>query len=172
VLGYPADDTFWSNGYTVDADALKGTAAVVDEPAGAGRAVLFAFDPLFRAYNDNGIHLMANALLAGAPARKATPATPGAGADALRAAAAKAPVPADLGGEWRPITVQVAQADLARTETVIGRYTHTAKAAVAGGSAYITIPNPRGLSADEHPFLRDMVHDLHASGIPLRSLVA
>jgi hypothetical protein len=170
VLTYPADDTFWFNGYTVDSDALKGTAAVVDEPAGAGSAVLFAFDPLFRAYNENGIHLMANALLAGAPVKKA--ASPGAGADSLRAAAAKAPVRADLGGEWRPITIQVAKADLARTETVIGRYTGTAKSAVAGDSAYITIPNPGGLSADEHPFLRDLVRDLHDTGVPLRSLVA
>jgi hypothetical protein len=172
VLSYPADSTFWSNGYTVKADTLKGTAAVVDEPAGAGSAVLFAFDPLFRAYNENGIHLMANALLAGPSAKKTASATPGAGADALRAAAAKAPVRADLGGEWRPITIQVAQADLARTQTVIGRYTTTAKAAVAGGSAYFTIPNPGGLSADEHPFLRDMVRALHDTGIPLRSLVA
>jgi hypothetical protein len=172
VLTYPADDTFWFNGYTVDSDALKGTAALVDEPAGAGSAVLFAFDPLFRAYNDNGIHLMANALLAGAPVKKAVSATPAAGADALRAAAAKAPVRADLGGEWRPITVQVAKADLARTQAVIGHYTGTAKSAVTGDSAYITIPNPGGLSADEHPFLRDMVRDLHDTGIPLRSLVA
>jgi hypothetical protein len=182
VLTYPADDTFWSNGYTVDGDTLKGTAALVDEPAGAGSAVLFAFDPLFRAYNENGIHLMANALLAGAPVKKAAsekaasdkqrPAIPGAGADALRAEAAKAPVRADLGGEWRPITIQVAHADLARAEAVIGRYTTTAKATVADDSAYITIPNPRGLSADEHPFLRDMVRDLHDTGIPLRSLVA
>jgi hypothetical protein len=170
VLSYPADDTFWSNGYTVKGDTLKGTAALVDEPAGAGSAVLFAFDPLFRAYNENGIHLMANALLAGAPAKKT--AAPAAGVDALRAAAAKAPVRADLGGEWRPITIQVATADRARTEAVIDRYTNTAKATVAGGSAYITIPNPQGLAADEHPFLRDLVRDLHGAGISLRSLVA
>jgi hypothetical protein len=176
VLTYPADNTFWSNGYTVKGDTLKGTAALVDEPTGAGSAVLFAFDPLFRAYNENGIHLMANALLAGAPVKKAAakqrPATAGAGADALRAAAAKAPVRADLGGEWRPITIQVAQADLARAEAVIDRYTTTAKTAVADGSAYITIPNPEGLSADDHPFLRDMVRALHDTRIPLRSLVA
>ena len=176
VLTYPADDTFWSNGYTVDADALKGTAALVDEPAGAGSAVLFAYNPLFRAYNDNGIHLLANALLAGAPVKKAAAqqrlATPSAGTEALRAAAAKAPVQPNLGGDWRPITVKVAQADLARTQAVVGRYTKTARTAVSGGSAYVTIPNPEGLSADEHPFLRDMVRALHDAGIPLRSIVA
>ncbi|MEW1589301.1 M14 family zinc carboxypeptidase [Micromonospora vinacea] len=63
VLTYPTGDTFWANGYTVGADTLKGTAAVVDESTGAGRAVLFAFNPLFRAYNENGLHLVANALL-------------------------------------------------------------------------------------------------------------
>ncbi|RQX13060.1 carboxypeptidase, partial [Micromonospora ureilytica] len=63
VLTYPTGDNFWANGYTVGAETLKGTAAVVDEPTGAGRAVLFAFNPLFRAYNENGLHLVANALL-------------------------------------------------------------------------------------------------------------
>ncbi|MFL6054999.1 MAG: M14 family zinc carboxypeptidase [Actinoallomurus sp.] len=177
VLGYPADDTFWFNGYTVGGDTLKGTAAVVDEPAGAGNAVLFAFNPLFRGYNDSGAHLLANALLAGAQAKKAAAAqqrsaTAGADAEALRAAAAKAPVRANLGGEWRPITIQVAQADLARTEAIIARYTDTAKAETAGGTGYITIPNPQGLSADEHPFLRGLVRDLHDAGISPRLLVA
>ncbi|MEV5704984.1 M14 family zinc carboxypeptidase [Actinoallomurus sp. NPDC052274] len=177
VLNYPADDTFWSNGYTVHGDALKGTAALVDEPVGGGNAVLFAFDPMFRAYNDSGIHLLANALLAGAPVRKAaaTPqrtATAGADGNALRAAAAKAPVRENLGGEWRPITIQVSRADLARTEAVIARYTGTAKAETAGDTGYVTIPNPKGLSADEHPFLRDLVRDLHEAGISPRSLVA
>jgi hypothetical protein len=174
VLTYPADDTFWSNGYTVKGDTLKGTTALVAEPAGAGSAVLFAFDPLFRAYNESGMHLMANALLSGGAVEKAASARrpAAAGAAALRAAAAKAPVRADTAGDWRPITIQVGQGDRARAEAVIARYTGTAKTVTTGGSAYITIPNPQGLSADEHPFLRDLVQALHDTGIPLRSLVA
>ncbi|GAA0359501.1 M14 family metallopeptidase [Microbispora corallina] len=173
VLTYPADGTFWSNGYTVGADALKGTTALVDEPAGAGHAVLFAYNPLFRAYNENGIHLVANALLAPAqqaPQQRAAAPTPG--ADARRAAAEKAPEPDDLGGEWRPITIQVADADLARAQAVVAKYTGTARTASAGGSSYITIPNPQGLAADEHPFLRDLISDLRETGVPLRSVVA
>jgi hypothetical protein len=50
-------------------------------------------------------------------------------------------------------------------------HTGTARTASAGGSAYITIPNPEGLAADEHPFLHDMVADLQRTGIPLRSVV-
>ncbi|WP_218004788.1 M14 family zinc carboxypeptidase [Microtetraspora niveoalba] len=173
VLTYPDGDAFWSNGYTTKADALKGTVALVDEPTGAGHAVLFAYNPLFRAYNENGVHLVANALLlpAGNAAQRQLAATPGGDADALRAEAAKAAPADDLAGEWRPIVVQVADADAARTEAVVATYTDTARTASADGSTYVTIPNPEGLAADEHPFLRDMVRELNAAGIPLRSVV-
>ncbi len=169
VLSYPSDDTFWYNGYTVGADALKGTAVVVDEPTGAGRAVLFAFNPLFRAYNESGLQLVANALLY--PAAGPQPTLRAPSVDPARAAAAAQPAPANLGGEWRPIRIQVAAGDLARTRSVVGRYTDTATVEVAAGSAYLTIPNPSGLQFDEHPFLRDLVSDLRATGIPLRSVV-
>ncbi|MER7891604.1 M14 family zinc carboxypeptidase [Micromonospora sp. NPDC094482] len=173
VLSYPTGDTFWANGYTVGVDALRGTAAVVDEPTGSGRAVLFAFNPLFRAYNENGLHLVANALLypatVGAGERSAPPTAPG--VDPARARAAAAPVAADLGGEWRPITIEVASADLARTRSVVERFTGAARTSVAGGSAYLVIPNPTGLQVDEHPFLGDLVRALRDARVPLRSVV-
>lgn len=168
VLTYPSDDTFWHNGYTVHADTLKGTSVVVDEPTGAGHAVLFTFNPLFRAYNENGLQLVANALLhpAGTPSvqRSASP-------DPARAAAAAQPVAPNLGGEWRPARIQVAAADLTRAQSVISRYTNTATSAVVGDNAYLTIPNPDGLQPDEHPYLRDLVAALNAAQIPLRSVV-
>ncbi|WP_189331496.1 M14 family zinc carboxypeptidase [Actinoplanes ianthinogenes] len=167
VLTYPSGDTFWYNGYTVGSDLLKGTAVVVDEPTGAGRAVLFAFNPLFRGYEESGQQLVANALLApaGTPSalRAASPAP-------ARAAAAGQAAPANLGGEWRPSRIQVAAGDLARAQAVVRRYTSTATASVIGGSGYLTIPNPDGLQPDEHPFLRDLVTDLKAAGIPLRAV--
>ncbi|MDI5943344.1 carboxypeptidase, partial [Micromonospora sp. DH15] len=169
VLRYPSGDTFWANGYTVQGDALKDTVAVVDEPTGAGRAVLFAFNPLFRAYNESGLHLVANALLypsSGTAARTAPVQV-----DPDRAAAAATPVAENLGGEWRPFTIQVAADDLARTEAVVDRYTDTARVSVAHGSAYLVIPNPEGLQIDEHPFLGDLVRTLRAEQIPLRSVV-
>lgn len=169
VLTYPTGDTFWANGYTVGADTLKGTAAVVDEPTGAGRSVLFAFNPLFRAYNENGLHLVANALLypPGAPDARRTPGT-----DAARASAAAAPVAADLGGGWRPTTIEVAATDLARTRAIVERFTTDARTSAKGTSAYVLIPNPQGLQADEHPFTNDLVRALRAAGVPLRSVVA
>ncbi|MEV4823453.1 M14 family zinc carboxypeptidase [Micromonospora sp. NPDC049274] len=169
VLTYPTGDTFWANGYTVGADTLKGTAAVVDEPTGGGRSVLFAFNPLFRAYNENGLHLVANALLypPGAPGARRAPGT-----DAARASAAAAPVAADLGGGWRPITIEVAATDLARTRAIVDRFTTDARTSAKGTSAYVVIPNPQGLQADEHPFTNDLVRALRAAGVPLRSVVA
>ncbi|MCW3841370.1 M14 family zinc carboxypeptidase [Micromonospora yasonensis] len=175
VLSYPSDNTFWSNGYSVGSDALKGTVALVDEPTGAGRAVLFAFNPLFRAYTENAQHLVANALLypsraGAAPNRAALSRTTG--VDPARAAAAAAPVAENLGGEWRPITVEVAAGDRDRAEAVVARYTGTARVSVVNGSAYLVIPNRDGLQADEHPYLRDLVNALRDAQIPLRSLVA
>jgi hypothetical protein len=86
-------------------------------------------------------------------------------------AAAAQPTPANLGGEWRPSRLQVAAGDLARAQQLVSRYTDTATVSVVGDSAYLTIPNPRGFQFDEHPFLRDLVADLRAAGIPLRSVV-
>ncbi|SCL28231.1 Zinc carboxypeptidase [Micromonospora rhizosphaerae] len=176
VLSYPSGDTFWVSGYNLLGDLLRGTVALVDEPTGAGRAVLFAFNPLFRAYNESGLHLVANALLypsAGATAGPTARTAPqrAVGVDPARAAAAAAPVPENLGGEWRPITIEVAAGDLARAEAVVGRYTPAARVSVADGSAYLVIPNPDGLQVDEHPFLGDLVRALRADQIPLRSLV-
>ncbi|MFI1989012.1 M14 family zinc carboxypeptidase [Actinoplanes sp. NPDC020271] len=168
VVTYPGDDTFWHNGYTVQADTLKGTSVVVDEPAGAGHAVLFAFNPLFRAYNENGLELVANALLNPAGTQSAQRTL---GPDPARAAAAAQPIPPNLGGEWRPARIEVAVTDLARTQAVVSRFTATATSAIAGDSAYLTIPNPDGLPADEHPYLRDLVSALTADRIPLRSVV-
>ncbi len=179
VLKYPADNRFWYNGYTVKADALQGSVALVDEPLGAGHAVLFSYNPLFRAYNESGLHLVANALL-----NRTTPAAPAppmgpmqlrAPLDpvaAARAAAAAAPEVSSLGGEWRPISIEVAQADLAQVRAIVGEYTDAAQVEWSGTSAYVVIPNLQGLQADAHPYLREMIRKLDDAGVRLRSIVA
>jgi hypothetical protein len=64
AAAYPGNDRFHAAGYTVGADALRGTAAVTDERQGSGRVVLFSFDPAFRGYVEGTERLVANALLA------------------------------------------------------------------------------------------------------------
>jgi hypothetical protein len=76
VARYPAGSAFFAGGYARDTGPLRGTAAVLDEPLGAGRTVLFAFDPAFRGYVEGTERLVANALLAppsGAAATRARP---------------------------------------------------------------------------------------------------
>src|SRR3712207_6973997 len=43
---------FFVSGFADGAEELGGTAAVIDEPVGDGRAVLFSFEPNFRAFTD------------------------------------------------------------------------------------------------------------------------
>jgi zinc carboxypeptidase len=64
VARYPTGNAFFAGGYARDTADLHGTAAVLDEPTGAGRTVLFAFDPAFRGYVEGTERLVANALLA------------------------------------------------------------------------------------------------------------
>jgi hypothetical protein len=64
VAGYPTGRAFFAGGYAHDAAGLPGTAAVTDEDIGAGRTVLFAYDPAFRGYVEGTERLVANALLA------------------------------------------------------------------------------------------------------------
>ena len=76
VARYPSGDSFFAGGYAGGTGPLRGTAAIVDEPLGAGRTVLFAFDPVFRGYVEGTERLVANALLAppaGAPSSRARP---------------------------------------------------------------------------------------------------
>ncbi|MEV4497481.1 hypothetical protein AB0J84_17490, partial [Micromonospora arborensis] len=88
------------------------------------------------------------------------------------ASAAAAPVAADLGGGWRPITIEVAATDLPRARAIVERFSSDAQASAKNGSAYVVIPNPQGLQVDEHPFARDLVRALHDAKVPLRSVVA
>jgi hypothetical protein len=177
VLRYPSDDRFWFNGYTQGADAVKGTAALTDEPFGSGHVVLFAYDPVFRAYEESGEHMLANALLypVGGPALKTLRAetvdgaSPGARSE-IRRAEAQTPAP-DLGGSWRPIRLTVPAAQEAAALAVVRRYAEPAAVERANGAAVIVLANPDGLQADEHPFARDLLRALRTEGVRLRSAV-
>jgi hypothetical protein len=62
---YPAfgSPDFAVSGLPTGADRLGGTAAVVDEPMGAGRTIVFSVDPNFRAWTEGTQQILWNAIL-------------------------------------------------------------------------------------------------------------
>jgi hypothetical protein len=62
---YPAfgSPDFAVSGLPTGADRLGGTAAVVDEPIGSGRTIVFSVDPNFRAWTEGTQQILRNAIL-------------------------------------------------------------------------------------------------------------
>lgn len=173
VQMYPIGSRFWHNGFTVNEAALEGTATVVDEPVGSGHAVLFSYNALFRAYEESGEHMFANAVLYQASAGDSAAVTNLRSAEGRSAAlTANATVEeANLGGDWRPIQIAVARADADETADIVSAFTSSASATSSGRTTYIEIANRRGLEADEHPFARDLLEALHDAGVQIRAAV-
>ena len=71
AVRYPAaaSSGFFVSGFEEGAEELGGTAAVVDEPYGDGRVVVFAAEPNFRAFTDGTQKVLWNAIYRSDPAR-------------------------------------------------------------------------------------------------------
>ena len=139
--------------------------------------VLFAYNPVFRAYEESGEHLLANALLypTGGPALRTLRSETVDGASRaaqprIRRAEAQAPA-RDLGGGWRAIRLTVGDAQADAALGIVRRYAEPAAVERSGGAVTIVLANPEGLQADEHPFARTLVRALQAKGVELRSAV-
>jgi len=67
---YPAfgSPDFAVSGLPTGADRLGGTAAVVDEPIGSGRTIVFSVDPNYRAWTEGTQQILWNAILGPNPA--------------------------------------------------------------------------------------------------------
>ncbi len=161
VVSYPAADSpdWFSSGFASNAAELGGTAAAVDEPVGAGRAVLFAAEPNFRALTDGTAKLLLNAIVGPSPA--AAPAAPTAAA-----AQTAAERTADgLGWLESPIRVTVAAADADRAAAVLGWFGSGWIRRPLGDRVAFALDNPAGLTADQHPFAARVPAALRAAGI-------
>ncbi|MGH2774219.1 MAG: M14 family zinc carboxypeptidase [Actinomycetota bacterium] len=173
VQTYPTGARFWHNGFTENETALEGTATVVDEPVGSGHAVLFSYNALFRAYEESGEHLFANAVLYPMSASEPGDVT-NLGSAAGRSAALEAEgakVEPNLGGDWRPIQIAVARADAADAAGIVGDFTAASSVNNVGNTTFIEIANPEGLASDEHPFVRDLLETLYDAGVQIRAAV-
>ena len=170
AAAYPeaGSEDFSVSGFASGAEELGGTAAVVDEPAGAGRVVAFSFEPNFRAFTEGTQRLLWNAVLGPDRPREAAPraGTRGAREQAARAAAGALP---DLGGE-APLRVTVRPGSEALVAGLLSRYRAAYEVRRAPGKVRFLVANPGGLSADQHPFALDLARELRAAGAEVVAL--
>jgi hypothetical protein len=157
AVAYPPVDSpdWFTSGFERGAAELGGTAAVVDQPVGAGRSVLFAAEPNFRAFSDGTAKLLYNAILGPDPA--AAPAPQGT-AKAVREAA-------ELPSYESPIRVSVKAADAAKAASVLRSLGATWTESRTGGTVHYVVDNPRGLPVDHHPFAGRLPSAIRAAGI-------
>jgi len=156
----PADSNDWFvSGFASGAEELGRTAAVVDEPIGAGRSTVFSVEPNFRAYTPGFQRILRNALL-----RRDTRA---AAADAAGSAAtAKARRAATrLTGNAMTIRLSVAPASSDGAEGVLRRFGARYRIQRDPDRIGFLIQNPGGLTADQHPFARRLPGALEAAGV-------
>jgi hypothetical protein len=157
AVAYPAATSpdWFVSGFERGASELGGTAAVVDEKVGEGRAVLFGGEPNFRAFTDGTAQLLVNAITGPDP----SPRVAGTGLPAPSGAAAALPQAES------PIRVSVKAADAARTTALLRSVGAQWRERRSGDAVQYVIDNPRGLPVDHHPFAGRLASLIRGSGI-------
>ena len=160
-------DNVYTSGLAIGVDELSGTAAIVDEPVGNGRAILFSFDPNFRAWTDGTQRLLLNALFGGNPSPLSLTAQtelvkkrPAAIAQAEQAAQA-------LPGLGKAIRIVVHPEDADATRILLQRYGAEFKELSKKERVIFLIENRQALSWDEHPFITDLARELKEQITPI-----
>jgi hypothetical protein len=162
--------TFWFSGYAEGEQALRGSAGLVDETSGDGHVILFSGEPNFRAFTEGTQFLLANALIY--PKGTHTSSTD------VRSPVARAAVRTAMAswhppfGPGRPLRIEVALGDVATARSVLrGLGAADIRTARAGGSAFLTIPNPDDLDVEQHPFAGQIIPALRRAGVAVRSAI-
>jgi hypothetical protein len=172
ALRYPAaaSSDFFVSGFARGEEELGETAAVIDEPVGAGSVILSSTDPNFRAWTVGMQQVLWNAVL-GPEAGTGVAARAGSSARAgkERAARSAAESIADLESPLR-ISVPATSADA--VEALLGRYGATYTLRRTGSKATFLVANPGGLTGDDHPFAAALPGDLAAAGVPILAFTA
>lgn len=153
---YPpvGSDDWFVSGFAEGEEELAGTAAVVDEPSGEGRVVLFAGDPNFRAFTDGTQKVLRNALFGPRPA--GTRSAP-AGEDAAPRVAASAA--AGVGDLADDLVVSVRPGASSRVAALLAE--RGAEPGVSRSPGKVTYRvDLGGRTAEEHPWARAVVRDL------------
>ena len=159
---YGGED-FFVSGFARGESELGGTAAVIDEPTGGGRVVLFSTDPNFRAWTVGMQKMLRNAVLGAdeptvSAARAGSPARAAAERTAKDAAAQVAALESPLRLSVDPSSVETAR-------SVLAGYGASYTLRTTGHKATFLIANPAGLSGDQHPYAATLPRDLLAAGV-------
>jgi Zinc carboxypeptidase len=165
VARFPAFGTedFFVSGFARGESELGGTAAVIDEPVGAGRVVLFSTDPNFRAWTVGMQKMLRNAVLgpdsfAGIAARVGSTTRAAAEKKAKDAAAKVAALES-------PIHLSVDALSIDTARGVLAKYGAAYTLRQSTNKGTFLIHNPAGLSGEEHPYAASLAQDLLAAGV-------
>jgi hypothetical protein len=163
ALRYPpaGSDDFFTSGEADGAEALGGTAAVIDEAVGKGRTVSFGFEPNFRAFTDGTQKILCNAVLGRDPSARATVRARAAATGRAQAATRR------LRTVREPVRLVVrprAERAARRLVAAQGAPFHVVR---ARGRVTFLIANPGDATGDEHPFADELAGRLRAADVPV-----
>jgi len=154
---------FRTSGLAIGVDELYGSAAIVDERVGSGRAIVLSFDPNFRAWSEGTQRILWNALFGGDPVPVAAASAEERAAAVGRADRAARGLPS-LG---KAIRIVVRPPDADATRALLQRYGAEFKELRKPQRTVFLIANREGLSWEEHPFALDLARELKAQLTPI-----
>jgi hypothetical protein len=170
ALVFPSSEPeFFTSGYATGHDPLKGSAALVDETRGSGRVILFSGEPNFRGFVEGASFFLINSLIypLGAAPQTVDTASAAAADDV-----AQARISSDVAyGPGRPIRIEVPQEQADAALAVLQGFSPNVRIESAGGSAFFEIPNPEGVTSEDHPFSRELLPALGAAGVTVLSAI-
>jgi hypothetical protein len=154
---------FFMSGYGEGHEELGETAAVVDEPVGSGRVVVFSTDPNFRAWTDGAQRFLWNAILGPDPVTEVAAAA-GSAARAEEEAAARSAA-RQLVQLESPLRITVRAGSAPATRGLLDQLGAQYLTRRAEGKVFFLVRNPRGLPVEEHAFALRLGRALQRSGI-------
>jgi hypothetical protein len=160
AVSYPPVDSpdWFVSGFASGAQELGSTAAVSDEPFGAGRTTISSVDPNYRAFTTGFQKILRNTLVGHDLARSARAAKAGSLARARRSGES-----VRAGSD----TVRLAVRPHSRgpAALVLGRFGAHWRVQRSPGRVAFLISNPRGVTLEQHPFARELPRALERAGV-------
>ena len=159
-------EEFRTSGLAIGVDELYGSTAIVDERVGSGRAIVFSFDPNFRAWSEGTQRILWNALFGDFDDH--APVAAAASAEERAAAVGRADRAArGLPSLGKAIRIVVRPVDADATRAILQRYGAEFKEFRKPQRNVFLIANREGLSWEEHPFALNLARELRAQLTPI-----